>query len=305
MRRFCRLQSRQPRDIPADPAELRRQLAQMCAPAAGLSQGSFRNLKTLLGKALIEAGITSVPRRSRTPLGPEWRQLLAGMSGDRHQRYSLSHLARYCSERGILRADIDDEVVAVYGRDLVSKSLLDRPKQAYRNACLARNRAADTVAGWPQRRLRVPSSRPAYTLSPATFPASFGTDLEAYFAHLRADDPFGEMGDRPASPDTLKGRRKQILALASALRAAADRRRGAGLPGRRRRSIPRPLPTDIAHPRWSSTPGYVRRPVGFGDCHCPGSQFDPESDQEAHAGRIRKAPVGAFVPRLRRDNHRD
>jgi hypothetical protein len=217
MRRFCRLQSRQPHDIPADPADLRRQLAQMSALAAGLSQGSFRNLKSLLGKALIEADITTVPRRSRTPLGPEWRQLLAGMSGDRHQRYSLSHLARYCSERGILPADIDDEVVAVYGRDLVSKSLLDRPKQAYRNACLAWNRAADTVAGWPQRKLRVPNSRPTYTLLAAAFPASFGTDLEAFLAHLRGDDPFAEMGDRPASPDTLKGKRKQILALASAL----------------------------------------------------------------------------------------
>jgi len=217
MRRFCRLQSRQPHDIPADPADLRRQLAQMSAPAAGLSQGSFRNLRSLLGKALIEAGITSVPRRSRMPLGPEWRQLLAGMSGDRHQRYSLSHLARYCSERGIRPVDIDDEVVAVYGRDLVSQSLLDRPKQAYRNACLAWNRSMNTIRGWPQHKLTIPSSRPTYALPPAAFPASFGIDLDAYLEHLSGDDLFGEMGGRPASPDTLKGRRKQILALASAL----------------------------------------------------------------------------------------
>jgi integrase len=188
----------------------------MSAITAALSQGSFRNLKSLLGKALIAAGITSVPRRSRTPLTPEWRQLLTGID-DRHQRYSLSHLARYCSERGILPADIDDEMIAVYGRDLISKSLLDRPKQAYRNACLAWNRAMDTVAQWPQQKLTIPNSRPTYALSQSAFPVPFRTDLDSYLAHLSGDDLFGEMGGRPASPDTLKGRRKQILALASAL----------------------------------------------------------------------------------------
>jgi integrase len=216
VRRFCRLQSRQPQDVPADPADLRRQLAQMSAVTAALSPGSFRNLKSLLGKALIAAGITTVPRRSRTPLTPEWRQLLAGVV-DRHQRYSLSHLARYCSERGVLPTDIDDQTIAVYGRDLILKSLLERPKQAYRNACLAWNKAMNTVAGWPQHKLTIPNSRPTYTLSPSAFPSSFGTDLDAYLEHLSGDDLFGEMGGRPASLDTLKGRRKQILGLASAL----------------------------------------------------------------------------------------
>ncbi len=216
VRRFCRLQNRSPHDVPADPADLRRQLGQMSAVSAALSQGSFRNLKSLVSKALIAAGITTVPRRSRTPLTPDWRQLLAGID-DRHQRYSLSHLARYCSERGITPADIDDQMVAVYGRDLISKSLLDRPKQAYRTACMAWNKASETLAGWPQQKLTVPNSRPTYALSPSAFPASFATDLDAYLAHLSGDDLFGEMGARPASPDTLKGRRKQILALASAL----------------------------------------------------------------------------------------
>ena len=73
VRRFCRLQNRRPQDVPADPADLRRLLAQMSPITAALSDGSFRNLKSLLGKALIAAGITSVPRRSRTPLAPEWR----------------------------------------------------------------------------------------------------------------------------------------------------------------------------------------------------------------------------------------
>jgi len=216
VRRFCRAQNSPPHDVRADPAELRHRLAQMSPITIGLSPGGFRNLKSLLGRALIAAEVTSVPRRSRTPLAPEWRQLLARIA-DRHQRYSLSHLGRYCSARGRLPADIDDDLVAGYGRDLVAKSLLERPKQAYRNACLAWNMAVDTIAGWPQQRLAVPNHRRIYARSLSAFPESFQSDVENYLAHLTGDDLLGEMAARPASPDTLNGRRKQILAVASAL----------------------------------------------------------------------------------------
>src|SRR6516225_7736353 len=105
VRRYCRLQNRPPHDVRADPVELRHHLAQMSPITTGLSPGGFRNLKSLLSKALLATGVTSVPRRSRTPLALEWRQLLARIV-DRHQRYSLSHLARYCSARDRLPAHI-------------------------------------------------------------------------------------------------------------------------------------------------------------------------------------------------------
>jgi len=66
----------------------------MSAVASGLRPGSFRNLKSLVGKALITAGVTSVPRRSRAPLAPVWQEVLAAIN-DRHQRYRLSHFAHY------------------------------------------------------------------------------------------------------------------------------------------------------------------------------------------------------------------
>ena len=219
VRRFCRLQNRLPHDVPAEPVELRHHLAQMSPITTGLSPGGSRNLKSLLGKAAIAAGVTSVPRRWRTPLAPEWRQLLARVV-DRHQRYSLSHLGRYCSARDRLPVDIGDDLVAGYGQDLVSKSLLKRPKQAYRNTCLAWNMGVDTIAGWPQQRLAVPNHRRIYARSLSGFSESFQSDVENYLAHLTGDDLLGEMAARSASPDTLKGRRKQILAVASALVAA-------------------------------------------------------------------------------------
>src|SRR6516165_7313456 len=122
VRRLCRFQNRDPCDVSADPDVLRRQLEWMSPATSGLSPGSIRNLKSLIGKAMIIAGVTTVPRRSRAPLAPAWRQLLAAID-DRHHRYRLSHLAHYLSEPGIDPAEVDDDVVDGYRRDLISNSL--------------------------------------------------------------------------------------------------------------------------------------------------------------------------------------
>jgi integrase len=215
VRRVCRLRHRNPGDVLADVDNLRRELAQMSCASSGLSPGSYRNLKSLFGKALIAAGVTTVPRRSRAPLAPEWRQLLSAI--EPYWRYLLVHFARYCSERGIAPSDVDNEVLSSYRRDLISSSLLHLPKQAARRVVRAWNCARATEAGRHLRELEIPYTRRKYSLSLATFPNSFREDLDSYQAHLKGDDVFGERGARPASPDTITARRYDILALASAL----------------------------------------------------------------------------------------
>src|SRR5205814_1932247 len=117
---------------------VRREFAQMSPAGIGLSCGSFRNLKSLVSQALLMAGITTVQRRSRTPLLPAWRVLLEAVE-DRHRHYSLSHFARYLSARVVEPADVDDAVVARYRGELISKSLLTRPGQAARETVLTWN----------------------------------------------------------------------------------------------------------------------------------------------------------------------
>src|SRR6516162_3933565 len=65
VRRVCRLLHRSPQDVSVDVDKLRRKLAEMSLAASRLSPGSYRNLKSLFGKALIAAKVTTVPRRSR------------------------------------------------------------------------------------------------------------------------------------------------------------------------------------------------------------------------------------------------
>jgi integrase len=168
-------------------------------------------------RALSLAGVTTVPRRSFVPPTPEWRQFLADIEDSKHL-YRLSRLARYSSAHGVDPAQVDDDFIDRYRRDLHSRSLLDHPNQTVRKAILAWNHVRGALPERNLRELRVPNHRQEHTaLLPTAFPLSFQQDVAAYLASLKGDDLFGERGARPASLDTLKTRRSQILVLASAL----------------------------------------------------------------------------------------
>jgi integrase len=216
LRRFCRVQGRDAREVSADPVTVRRQLSDMSAGSTGLAPGSLRNLRSLVGQALLLAGVTTLPRRSRVAVSPEWKALVTGVE-DRHRRDRLNHLARHLSARGIHPTDVDDGLVERYRHQLISESLVTRPQQAARETVLAWNIAVGNFEGQPLRKLTVPSARRNYALRPESFPPSFLADLDRYLGQLKGDDLFGERTTYPASPDTISARRKWILGIASAL----------------------------------------------------------------------------------------
>jgi integrase len=188
----------------------------MSPQSTGLSPGAVRNLKSLVGQALLLAAVTTVPQRSRTPLTLAWKQIVEAVE-DRHRRNRLSRFARLMSARGIEPADIDDGTMHRFGEELLSKSLVTRPKQAARETTQAWNEAISTTAGSPLRRLTIVNNLRRYALSPDAFPPSFGADLDAYLRQSRGENLFGESAAYPMSPDTVAARRKWIFGLASAL----------------------------------------------------------------------------------------
>jgi len=216
LRRLSRHLGRVPQDVRADPTELRRRLAEMSPMAAGMSRGGTRNLRSLVGQALSIVGVTSIRRRSRLPLPDAWKDALA-LLGDRYERARLSRFARFCGAQGIAPEMVDDAVMDRFGKALLEGDPGNRPKQVHRDACLAWNRAAATIAGWSHIKLRVPQNRRDYSYPLSAFPASFEQDVEAYLAHLRGDDLFNERARRPASPITARNQLLQIRQLASAL----------------------------------------------------------------------------------------
>jgi integrase len=215
IRTLCRALGQAPADVPAEPSALRRRMKDLSAPALGINRGSWRNVKSLVSKALALASIAMVSGRAKTALMPEWEVLL--LEAPAPGRYRLSRLARYCSVRGIGPAAVDDQMMAGFAQALLQGSLVNRPKQVHREACLIWNDCVAGVPSWPQQTLTVPNNRPDYALPWSELPASLLADVEAYLDHLAGTDLLAETATNPASPVTLGFRRTQLRQMASAL----------------------------------------------------------------------------------------
>jgi integrase len=215
VRRVAALHDRPPADIPADVAALRRTMTLFAPNTAGMAPRRWRNVRSLLATALTLTGATVVRRRT-SPLAPAWRDLLGRIPNGR-ERDRLSRFAGYCTTNDIPPECVCDTVVDGFARQLTENSLIDRPKHVHRSACLAWNRAAATIVGWPEHRLTVPDNRSHHALPLSTYPASFGADLEAWFDHLSGKNLFSEVAARPISPTTVRSNRRLVLQLATAM----------------------------------------------------------------------------------------
>ena len=216
VRFVCRQLSLPPEGVLADATELRRRLQTMSAATSGVTPARWRNVKSLFGKVLAITGAMSAVLPSNATALPAWQALLGRLS-DRYERSKLSRLARYCTAFGIPPDQVSDNVVGEFGRMLLEGSLIERPKQVHRNACLAWNRSIDGVEGWPQHRLSVPDNRRVYALALDAFPESFQVDFQNYLNYLASGSLFGKKARQPASPITIRDRRIQLLEVASAL----------------------------------------------------------------------------------------
>lgn len=217
VRTVARVLGLPPAAVTAHPGALGRLLAGVVPAAHGLRPARWRNVRSLLGKALDLAGADLLPGRAVEPLPPAWR-VLADRLPTKAARIALSRLMRFCSARGLVPAAVDDAVLERFHQALVAGSLVRKPQQAHRDAVRAWNQAVDAVPGWPALRLTPPPGGKApYVLPPSTFPAGFAADLDAWLARLAGSDPLAELPFRPLRPITLRARRLHVLTLASAL----------------------------------------------------------------------------------------
>jgi integrase len=206
-----------PESVTAHPGTLGRLLANVAPAAHGLRPARWRNVRSLLGKALQLAGADLLPGRAVDPLLPSWREL-AGRLETKAARIALGRLMRFCSAHGLGPEAVDDAVLARFHQALVEGSLARKPQQAHRDAVRAWNRAVGTVPGWPAVVLTPPPGGKApYVLPIAAFALSFHQDLAAWLARLAGADPLAELPFPPLRLITLRARRLHALTLASAL----------------------------------------------------------------------------------------
>ena len=216
VRRIARLLGGQAADIPADPEVLRRSLMTLTPASAGMTKSRLGNVRALLAAALDLTGAKIVRGRRIIGLTPTWKGLLKRVP-DPFERPRLSRFLSFASENGIAPQQVNDQTVSEFAETLKRNSLLDRHKQIVRSFCLAWNRCAEGVAGWPDTQLTVPNGRRWYALPASDYPLSFGADIEAYLAHLAGGDLFEETSRDPASGSTIRDVRFRVLQMAAAL----------------------------------------------------------------------------------------
>jgi hypothetical protein len=241
LRTICRVLNANPRFVFAEPRNLRQRLNGITHAAAGMSRGRWANIRSLTLAAIMRAGIKAMPGGSRQPLAFPW-EVLAARLPDRHFRLGLSRFMRFCSADQIGPEDVDTAVFERFRHALENESLIRRPKQVYRTACVLWNRASQTIAGWPAVEVPVPNGSRRYSLRYEDLPGSFRVDAERYLTHLGNQDPFADDYVASLRPATIEARRKQILQLAPTGSPPPEHRTALGQGERRR-------------------PGYDRRPL--------------------------------------------
>lgn len=203
-------------DIPADAPALRMRLSLLTPTAAGMTLRRFRNVQSLFTAALSLTGAAVARNRSQHKLSPAWAALLASVP-DRYQRARLSQFFGYASQENLDPEKVGDVDVDRFAERLGDNTLVERQPQVVRELCLTWNRCAESVAGWPAARLKVPDRRRTYALPVDAYPSSFRKDLEAYLKHRAGQDLFDETARQPARPSTLRDVRLRFLQMAAAL----------------------------------------------------------------------------------------
>ena len=216
VRQVARFLGGLPSDVPANLEALKRALSLLTPAAADMTPSRLRNVRALLTAALALTGAKVVRRRRMVGLEPSWLALLKRV-GDRYERARLSRFFSYASANGIEPDQVGDQVVTAFAENLKRNSLLERQTQIVRDLCLAWNRCAEGIEGWPAAQLTALNRRRDYALPPTTYPASFSAEIGAYLAHLASDDLFAETGRRACSPTTLRDVRLRLFQMASAL----------------------------------------------------------------------------------------
>jgi integrase len=214
----ARAVGKDPPDIVAHPEFLRTLMEKAAPESIGLSHASWNNARSLLGKVLEWAGLATVPPHYLVPLAPAWVELRAKLPPGRNAlRFQLDRLFHYGSGLGISPDDIDDEVLSGLYNALINESIVKHPYEIYRGAAKSWNNAAERIAGWPQRRLTVPSRQQLFTCDWSAFPTSLEADVEAYCRRAAGVDLDDDHFVRPQRPATLQTRRWQLRLLATAI----------------------------------------------------------------------------------------
>ena len=205
-----------PSAIPASTAFLRKRFERLHPNHVGVTTRRIGNVKSLLLRAIREAGLSSALASYQCPLSPEWQSLYDQID-DKHQRAGLSRFLRYCTKQGILPAAVDDVVASNYLQALETESLVTNPRELHRNSCRLWNKVSASIGDWPDNGLTVPRyNERLYAIPNSTISLPLQAEIDDYLDRLAGADLF-QGPVRPLKPSSLKTMRRYIVWYLSAL----------------------------------------------------------------------------------------
>ena len=202
-------------ELPANPRFLRERLETVIPVAAGLSDGRWKNVRSLLRKALEVAGIPVLPGRHLAPLTNMWQQRYNNLPS-RKLRIGLSRFFHYCSANDLSPDKITAATFDKFLDALERESLLADPLTVHRDACQCWNLAAEQVDGWPKLGIKVPDYRNWYILDWSAFPLSLEADVETMLDTAQRSDLLVETTLPRINAVTVRDRRTRLRRIASA-----------------------------------------------------------------------------------------
>ena len=218
IRRICAIANRDPALFPADVTSVRLVLRKIHPAQLGLSPKTLQNLKPGVLAALRLVRTDGPTTGSKRPLRPEWRALRDRLPSKQF-RDGMARFMRYCSEQGIVPTGVNDAAAAGFVINLREQTFVANPNELHRRCCRLWNQAIETVSGWPQVPVTVPSYRkPRESFRLEEFSQSFQKDAMAHLKWLRGTDLFCKNPPpRACKPSTILLRCKHIELAASAL----------------------------------------------------------------------------------------
>jgi hypothetical protein len=217
MTRVASLLGDEPARIPLDLPAISARLATVSPVAAGLTSKSISNIRSNFLAAVKASGLKPIQRPARTPLSPAWQKLFAGLSG-RRAHLGLSGLARFASANGIEPRAIGNAKIDAFITKVRDESLHRKPNRLHRTVAVIWNEAAER-SEFGLQTVQVPSfRRPAKRIEWTCLTSAFRTDVEEYLSWCGGADVFAaDARPRPLAPQTVRLRRAQIHAAATAL----------------------------------------------------------------------------------------
>ena len=202
---FARACNRDPSEIVASPKHLRHLMQGASWQLAGLSPGTWANVKSRLRAMLQHAGI-DIDRQRQFSLAPAWQKLLSLLVQSR--RADLSGFAGFCTAHEIGPQDVRQEVFAWYLTYCTELMMRSDPRGHWRSARRAWNKVVSLVPEQALATIEMIGTSQWRGPSWSTFPETLRREVEVLNAWLLEGD-FDGMGEdsdvrEPLAPATVK-----------------------------------------------------------------------------------------------------